>query len=117
MASKLEQTFAAQIREHGLTDPEVEYRFHPTRRWRFDFAWPELRLAVEVEGGVFSGGRHVRAVGFIGDCEKYNQAALLGWTVLRYPGKLINEGAAIQEVQSFILSAYESYLTRGTNND
>ena len=57
--------------------------FYNGRRWRFDFAWPRRRVAVEVEGGVFSRGRHVRPSGFINDCEKYNAAALDGWTVLR----------------------------------
>ena len=68
----------------GLPKPQVEYRFHPTRRWRFDYAWPDLKLAVEYEGGTWSGGRHTRALGYAKDCEKYNEAALLGWKVFRY---------------------------------
>jgi hypothetical protein len=60
-----------------------EHRFHPTRKWRFDFAWPIAKVALEVEGGAFTRGRHVRPSGFIADCEKYSEAALLGWTVLR----------------------------------
>jgi len=61
-----------------------EYRFNPHRRWRFDFADPKNRIAVEIEGGVWSLGRHVRGVGYIADCEKYNAAVLDGWRVLRY---------------------------------
>lgn len=61
-----------------------EYRFAPPRRWRFDFAWLEPMVAVEVEGGIRNYGRHNRPEGFQGDCEKYNAAALDGWTVLRY---------------------------------
>jgi very-short-patch-repair endonuclease len=61
--------------------PEREYRFHPTRRWRFDFAWPAEKLAVEIEGR----GRHQTFIGFRNDCEKYNAALLLGWRVLRFP--------------------------------
>jgi len=53
------------------------------RRWRFDFAHEELRIAIEIEGGVYSRGRHVRPSGFIGDMEKYNRATVLGWQVLR----------------------------------
>lgn len=57
------------------------------RRWLFDFAFPGGKVAVEVEGGVWSRGRHVSPVGFIKDCEKYNAATVGGWRVLRYvPG-------------------------------
>ena len=64
-----------------------EYRFHPTRRWRFDFVILPIdkQIAIEVEGGVWSSGRHTRGKGYIGDMEKYNEAALRGWKVLRYP--------------------------------
>lgn len=61
----------------------AEHKFHPLRRWRFDRAWPERQVAVEIEGGVWTRGRHVRPQGFINDCEKYNAAALRGWLVLR----------------------------------
>jgi len=60
-----------------------EHRFHPVRRWRFDYAWPDRKIALEVEGGVFTGGRHSRGAGMIADMQKYNTAALLGWRVLR----------------------------------
>jgi very-short-patch-repair endonuclease len=59
-----------------------EYKFCE-RRWRFDFAHTELRIAIEIEGGVYSRGRHVRPKGFLGDMEKYNRATVLGWQVLR----------------------------------
>lgn len=68
----------------GLPAPEREYRFDSERRWRFDFAWPSLKIAVEVEGGVWIRGRHVRPVGYLADLEKYNRAVVLGWRVLRY---------------------------------
>jgi len=63
-----------------------EKRFHPKRRWRFDFVVLGIdKVAIEVEGGIFSKGRHTRGSGYIGDMEKYNEAALMGWKVLRYP--------------------------------
>ena len=80
----------------------MEYRFNPLRKWRFDFAWPELMLAVEVEGGIWSGGRHTRGDGFIKDCEKYNCAAEYGWTVLRYANKPINSGEAANQIERII---------------
>ena len=61
-----------------------EYRFHPSRRWRFDFAHPGLLLAIEVDGSVWVAGRHTRGAGFIKDCEKINEAQMMGWKVLRY---------------------------------
>jgi len=64
--------------------PEREYRFHPTRRWRFDVAFPKQRVAVELEGGVWTLGRHTRGKGFRGDMEKYNAATELGWRLLRF---------------------------------
>jgi len=75
MRSELELWFAAQLRDAGLTEGmEEEYEFEPGRRWRLDFAWPGQLVAVEIEGGVWSRGRHTRGSGFIGDCEKYNTA-------------------------------------------
>lgn len=61
-----------------------EHKFHPTRRWRFDFADLENKIAIECEGGIWTSGRHTRGAGFSNDTEKYNQAVLLGWRVLRY---------------------------------
>lgn len=60
-----------------------EYRFHDTRKWRFDYAFPDQRVAVEVDGAVWSQGRHNRPVGYIADMEKLNTAASMGWLVLR----------------------------------
>lgn len=69
-----------------------EFRFHPTRRWRFDYAFPARRVAIEVEGGVWSYGRHNRPKGFINDMEKYNAATALGWRVFRCtPQQLLQE--------------------------
>jgi very-short-patch-repair endonuclease len=69
-------------KDYGLA-VEKEYIFHPTRKWRFDYAIPEHKIALEVEGGVWTRGRHTRPEGFLGDIEKYNEAALLGWRVFR----------------------------------
>lgn len=60
-----------------------EHRFHPTRKWRFDYADEQNLIAVEVEGGAWIRGRHTRGAGYIGDCDKYNTAQLLGWKILR----------------------------------
>ena len=67
-----------------LPKPVSEHRFAPPRRWRFDLAWPDLKIAVEQEGGLWVTGRHNRAHGYIKDMEKYNHAALNGWRVFRF---------------------------------
>lgn len=64
-------------------DTEREYQFHATRKWRFDYAIIEHKIAIEVEGGVWTQGRHTRPKGFLGDMDKYNAAAQNGWRVLR----------------------------------
>lgn len=78
--------------------PVTEYRFHPERRWRFDLAWPDLLVAVEVDGGVWTGGRHVRGAGVEADCEKVSHAAALGWRVLRLTPRMIDQGSALSLV-------------------
>jgi very-short-patch-repair endonuclease len=83
--------------------PMREYRFHPERRWRFDFAWPDHFIAVEVEGLTPLGGRHQRMAGFRSDLEKYNAAAMLGWLVLRFTDLEIKRGIAIKQ----IIAAFE----------
>lgn len=68
---------------YGIPAPVAEYRFHGSRRWRLDFAWPEQRVALEVDGGVWTGGRHTRGAGWTADTEKLNTAQAEGWRVLR----------------------------------
>lgn len=75
-----------------LPAPETELRFHPRRKWRLDFAWPEARVALEVHGGIHSGGRHTRGAGFVADREKMNEAALAGWLVLEVTPEHIKSG-------------------------
>lgn len=65
-----------------------EFKFHPKRKWRFDFAFPNQKVAIEFEGGVFlPKARHTSSIGYSGDVEKYREAVLLGWKVLRYTAK------------------------------
>ena len=61
-----------------------EYRFHDKRKWRFDYAFPNEKIAIEIDGGVWTLGRHNRPKGYIADLEKFNEAAALGWVVLKF---------------------------------
>jgi very-short-patch-repair endonuclease len=112
--SKLEQQMAAMLSQIEIVPTAAEHMFHPERRWRFDFAWPSLKVAVEVEGGTWSGGRHTRGAGFEADAEKYNAAAELGWVVLRYTGGMIRKRPAevLRQVAT-VLSNARVYTRNG----
>ncbi len=67
--------------QHGIT-VVPEYKFHPERKWRFDFAVPDAKVALEVQGGLFTGGRHSRGPALMKEHEKLNEAARRGWRIL-----------------------------------
>ena len=79
------ETFCKFCEELGLAKPVTELKFDPARSWRFDFAWPETRVALEVEGGGWIGGRHTSGAGFAADMDKYSEAAAQGWLIIRRP--------------------------------
>jgi very-short-patch-repair endonuclease len=97
--SNLEETLIHQLALVGLPAPTREHRFHPVRRWRFDLAYPERKLAVEVEGGTWGKSRHTTGAGYEKDCEKYNAAVLAGWRVLRVTGDMVRDGRAVNLVE------------------
>ena len=74
--------FITDMQDQGLPEPETEYRFDAVRKWRFDFAWPADFVAVEVQGGIYTGGRECAVRELSRDMEKINAAQLLGWIVL-----------------------------------
>ena len=103
-----EEAFALHCRAEKL-EPVREYVFHPRRKWRFDFAFPDKMLAVEVEGGM--NGRHQRVGGFTGDCCKYAHAAILGWRVIRATTAQVNSGDAINwTIDALAYSAKQNRL-------
>jgi hypothetical protein len=113
-ASPVEDKFLAQIIEAELPAPVRELAFdepgsdRKKRRWRFDMAWPDLRVAAEVEGGVWGGGRpcrvckqrkagrHNSPAGFEKDCEKYGHGVAQGWQILRVTSKMVKNGMGIR---------------------
>jgi very-short-patch-repair endonuclease len=110
--SEGEEALMTQIRTQLPADvprPVREYPFDPEaagRKWRFDFAWPEERLAVEVEGGIWTQGRHTRGSTFENELRKYNRAALAGWCVLRLSTEMIVEnGRSMDEGIGYVLEA------------
>ncbi len=82
-----------------LPKPVREYKFHPVRKWRFDFAWPAYRVAVEIDGGTWTGGAHARGSGIDKDNEKRNSAAELGWRVLVFTSVDLTGRRVINTIQ------------------
>lgn len=77
------------LKSFDIPAPVREFKFHPERWWKADFAWLNHKLIVEIEGGIWKHGRHVQGPGFIKDMEKYNAMVEEGWQLLRYlPGKV-----------------------------
>lgn len=79
-----------------------EHKFHPVRRWRFDYAIPTAKIAIEVEGGVWTGGRHTSPKGFLNDMEKYNTATIMGWRLLRTTPDRLCSNETLQMVRDII---------------
>ena len=111
--SPLESAFAGQMRRLHLPTWVEEHRFAEPigRRWRFDFAWPDRMLAVEIDGGTYSGGRHTRGSGFAEDCRKLNAAVLLGWRVLRLTGGDLEDhhGAIVSPAMQIVIQALVTF--------
>lgn len=84
-----------QMKVAGIPIPCRELRVVPDRLWRFDFAWPDKKIAVEVHGGVYAAGRHVRGTGFTEDRRKMNAAVLAGWRVFEFTTEQIKRGEAL----------------------
>jgi very-short-patch-repair endonuclease len=117
MISELEKLLTQQMAALKITIPATEYRFvrdivghgvgirsriseSGLGDWRFDFAWTDIKIAVEIEGGIWSGGRHTRGKGFEEDCRKYNAATLHGWSVYRFTGSQVKSGEAVKFIKS-----------------
>jgi very-short-patch-repair endonuclease len=77
--------------------PEREQVFHVKPRWRADFMWRDKKIIVEIEGGTWSNGAHVRGLGYTKDCKKYNAAQSLGYKVFRATSDMLK-----QDPMSFI---------------
>ena len=85
-------------------DAVAEYRFHPVRKWRADFCLPSDKVLIEIDGGVWTGGRHTNGMGFIKDQEKTNNAAIPGYRVLRFVPADIKSGLLITTVRELLNS-------------
>ena len=92
----------------SLPPPVLEYVFHPSRKWRFDLAWPDGRFAVEIQGGVYHQGRHTRGDGYTNDCEKLAEAVCLGWRVIYVTTEQIKNGQALAWIERILIPKKDS---------
>ena len=120
--SPAEHLLSVQLEQAGIPF-EREYRFAPEdwcrehgyltptgrpKKWRADFHLPFFKhyrfpgLLIEIEGGGWSGGRHTTGTGFHDDMTKYNAAAELGFTVLRFSTRSVNDGTAIEQIRRIL---------------
>lgn len=115
--SKLESRFLFLWRVAQGPPLEREFRFHPDRKWRADFAHVASRTLIEIEGGIFlpGGGRHNRGGGYSRDAEKYLEAALAGWTVLRLTRTQLDLGFIERIVALLRQSSSSEETTSGRN--
>ena len=88
----LSRLFQAHWERNELPALTKEYRFHESRKWRFDFCLPDKMIAIEIDGGTWQNGRHNRAKGYAADAEKINAAQGLGWTVFRFSDVMLKQG-------------------------
>lgn len=104
--SELEEDFAKQLEWDDLPEAQREFHFAKAigRQWRFDFAWPEHRIAIEMEGGIFVAGRHNRPISMEKDMEKYNAAVMLGWKLGRFSKRMIKSGEAVAWLKEMLKS-------------
>lgn len=97
---------------YQISQPAAEYKFHPSRKWRFDFAWPDRLLALEVQGGIWTSGRHVRGASLLKEWEKLNEAATLGWRVMYCQPQDLKSFARFFVLLSQIGRAYNNTTTK-----
>jgi hypothetical protein len=99
--TKVQQQWAALLSKQP-PEPAREKMFHGTRKWRFDLAFVDSLIAVEVDGGGFVSGRHGRGAGIEADCEKFAEALALGWRVLRVTPAQVTSGAALRWLEALL---------------
>lgn len=100
-------TFLKRLLESEGYTVELEYRFHPTRKWRYDLAIPAQMLALEVQGGLFNHGSHVRGAHLLREYEKLNEAAILGWRVMFCTPQEVKTGRAYTLLRRALAAATE----------
>lgn len=121
-ASELERAFHTrwqQLAPPGAPQPTCNYQFTEKRKFRIDWAWPPYKVGIELQGGTWSGGAHVRGAGYRRDCEKLNLAQGLGWTLFWVTAGMLEDNP--QGIVRMVLGMLESRMiytvTSGGGNE
>ena len=104
-SEKIPNEFEAKLARELKTlkiDFEQEFKFHPDRKWKADFHLIDKKILVEVEGGIWTSGRHTRGKGYLGDMEKYNAATMMGFQVIRFSTDQVKSGHAVQQIEKMV---------------
>lgn len=115
---KWEKMLSLQMKSLGLPAPKPHFKFHSKRKWSVDFAWPDFKIIVEIEGGIwsrwksgqYSGTGHSHPLGILRDMEKYNAAGFLGYRVFRFAGDEVKSGEAVTFIQAVLEQAKDQLL-------
>jgi hypothetical protein len=111
-------TMSRAFVDAGLREPDREVYFAIGRQWRFDLGWPEWMIAVEYEGGSWTGGnRHTAGAGYRADVDKYNEAAALGWCVIRATADMVREVTYLAPVLMALELRKQGVVLFGVQND
>lgn len=103
MAKRPTDWFSDILGAYRLPVPEREYVFFEGRKWRFDYAWPSMRVAVEIDGGGFRGA-HQQVARRGADELKRNWAIASGWRVFSFNTWHFGSDERRREVGAFLES-------------
>jgi hypothetical protein len=117
--SDLEETMAFHIRAAGLPAPVREHQFIPGRKFKLDFAWIDLKVGIECQGGIWGNSKsktlgHNSGAGITRDAVKNNLGILAGWQVLLVTKEHINSGEALKWIQQLIRQKEKQNQDLGT---
>ena len=101
VVSEGEALLSQHLRAHKICF-EQEFQFNADRKWRADFHLIGMGILIEVEGGIWSNGRHTRGKGYLGDLEKYNEATMMGYQVIRFSTEQVKSGKAIEQIEKMV---------------
>ena len=101
VVSEGEAKLAQHLKSYKI-EFQTEFQFNPERKWRADFYILGSKVLIEVEGGIWSNGRHTRGKGYLGDLEKYNAATMMGYQVIRFSTEQVKSGKAIEQIEKMV---------------
>jgi hypothetical protein len=103
-STQLQAAVCMHLRALRFPVPVAEFRFHHTRLWRLDLAWPSVKVGMEIDGGLYTSGKHARGAGIEADHEKRNAATAAGWALLYAGPKAVHSGTYLDDLRATLSS-------------